>query len=211
MAKKTETKKAPAEKVVKPQHRHIAGSSGKELKGIVRICGKDVNGALELEKAVMYVQGVGMNLSSVLSGIISNELKVDLNTQVGDLTEQQLDQIEQIIRNPQKYNLPHYLYNRQSDPITGKHVHLISNDLVLSLREDVQKEITSRSWKGARHQTRKGKVRGQSTRSSGRGGIAVGVIRRAVRAKMGGTGAGAKQSKEQPKKDSGGAGKGKKK
>ncbi len=186
MAKKAGIKEKPKEKV-KPQHRHIAGSFGKEIKEIVRICGRDVNGALSLEKAIMYVRGVGVNLSSVMSGIISTELKIDLNTKVGDLKEDQLEKIELIIKNPQKYGIPSYLYNRQADPITGKHVHLISNDLILNLREDVQKEINSRSWRGARHQTRKGKVRGQRTRSTGRGGIAVGVIRRSVKAKMGGT------------------------
>ncbi len=199
MAKKAGIKKAPEPKKVQPQHRHIAGSSGKELKGIVRICGRDVNGALELAKAIKYVQGVGVNLSGVYSEIISKELKIDVNTQVGDLKEDQLEQVEQIIRNPKKYNIPSYLYNRRADPITGEDIHIISNDLMLNLREDVQKEITSRSWRGARHQTRKGKVRGQSTRSSGRGGIAVGVIRRSVRAKMGGTQPKPKEAKKDSK------------
>lgn len=202
MSKKAGIKKEEKEKPQTP-HRHIAGSFGKELKGIVRICGKDINGALDLAKAIKYVQGVGVNLSGVYSGIISKELNIDITTKIGDLTETQIDQVEEIIRNPQKYKIPAYLFNRRADPITGTHVHLISNDLVLNLREDIQKEINSRSWRGARHQTRKGKVRGQKTKNSGRGGVAVGVIRRSVRAKMGGT----QQKPKESKKDS----KGKKK
>jgi len=202
MAKKAVVKKEEKEKP-QTQHRHIAGSFGKELKGIVRICGKDINGALELAKAIKYVQGVGINLSGVYSEIISKELSIDVNTKIGDLTENQIERVEEIIRTPQKYKIPSYLFNRRLDPQTGNHVHLISNDLVLNLREDIQKEINSRSWRGARHQTRKGKVRGQKTKNSGRGGVAVGVIRRSVRAKMGGTQPKPKESK----KDAGGKGK----
>jgi len=191
MVKKESTKKQKAEKLGekpsgKPKRElKLAGGKGKTVKGIVRICGRDINGALEFNKAIEYIQGVGSTLASVISGVIAKELNIGLKTQIGDLTEQQIEKVEHMIRNPQEYNIPPYLLNRRKDPEDGKYVHLIGNDLALKLRGDVQREISARSWRGTRHQTRKGKVRGQRTRSTGRGGLAVGVIRRAIRAKMG--------------------------
>ena len=57
---------------------------------------------------------------------------------------------------------------------TGKNVHIIGSDMTLAIRNDIEREKTTNSWKGYRH-TFGLKVRGQRTRCTGRKGGAVGV------------------------------------
>jgi len=53
-------------------------------------------------------------------------------------------------------------------------LHLITSDIALTVRNDIEREKTTNSWRGIRHMFGL-KVRGQRTRTTGRKGGAVGV------------------------------------
>jgi len=69
------------------------------------------------------------------------------------------------------------MVNRQKDLETGKYLHLIGADLVLTQRADIERMIKMKCWKGVRHSLGL-KVRGQRTRTTGRKGRTVGVTKK---------------------------------
>ncbi|MFA5050114.1 MAG: 30S ribosomal protein S13 [Candidatus Micrarchaeia archaeon] len=150
----------------------------KGIKGIIRIAGSDMFGEVPLRMAVMKVRGVGHSCGITLSRVISEKLNVSLDTQVGDLSEEQMGQIDKILENICDY-LPPYMFNRRKDPEDGKDRHVITNDLIFANRQDIEKEKKVYSWKGYRHAYGK-KVRGQRTKNTGRHGKAVGVSKKSL-------------------------------
>ena len=73
-------------------------------------------------------------------------------------------------------NFPLWFINRQRDIETGKDLHLLTSDIPFTLRNDIERERITASWRGYRHLSGL-KVRGQRTRTSGRKGGAVGVAK----------------------------------
>jgi small subunit ribosomal protein S13 len=118
-------------------------------------------------------------MSRAIANILQNELHIDPSIQVGKLTEDQVEKIDKILFDISKYALPSYLFNRRSDSVDGSSKHLIMSDLLFSFKQDVEKEKKLYTWKGYRHAYGQ-KVRGQRTRNTGRTGMAVGVLRKAV-------------------------------
>lgn len=52
--------------------------------------------------------------------------------------------------------------------------------MTFAVRQDINRDISIRTWRGYRHQHGQ-KVRGQHTRSSGRTGATVGVMKKAAK------------------------------
>lgn len=148
--------------------------SKEEIRGIVHLMGKDVKGAMPLHSALMQVKGIGVRLSAIFADIISRELSIPRNTQIGSLSDEQMTALEEIVKNPAKRGVPVYMLNRRKDFETGKDIHITGNDVVFSMRADIEREKTLYSWKGYRHSYGQ-KVRGQGTRTTGRKGLTMGV------------------------------------
>ncbi|MGZ7094973.1 MAG: 30S ribosomal protein S13, partial [Methanobacterium sp.] len=74
-------------------------------------------------------------------------------------------------------NIPDWMLNRRNDYETGETGHLIESDLLMTLREDLNRLKKTRSYKGRRHEVGL-PVRGQRTKSTFRKGSSVGVRRR---------------------------------
>jgi len=144
-----------------------------EFRHIVRVIGTDLEGSETLEYGLKRLKGVNINLSKAL--LKRANLSADLK--IGNLTSSDVQKLEDVLKNPQKYGIPGWLLNRSKDPETGKDLHLLGPDLTLSLKPDISKMVQIRSWKGIRHSLGL-KVRGQRTKTCGRTGRAVGVKRR---------------------------------
>jgi len=158
--------------------------TGEEIRGIVRIAGKDLNGEMPLERALSRVKGVGERLAVLITDAAARDLKVPRDIYVGELSEEQIDRLEGIMANPQKHGVPLWMLNRRKDVETGVDKHLIGTDLTFTTRQDIDREKNTNSWIGYRHNYGQ-KVRGQHTRTTGRQGMTVGVLRKAVLAKQG--------------------------
>jgi len=118
------------------------------------------------------IRGVGY----MFANTILNILKIDPNQRIGYLSSEQIQSIESIIKNPAGSNFPSWFLNRRKDVETGEDKHLITSDIAFTVRNDVEREKTSGSWRGYRHMFGL-KVRGQRTRCTGRKGGAVGVAK----------------------------------
>jgi small subunit ribosomal protein S13 len=166
----------------KPKEQKILSPSGKEIKGVVRLAGKDLKGTLTIQRVLTTIKGVGINLSKVLADIAYSHLKINENTYLGELSDEQIESLEDIIFHPEKFGVPSFMFNRRKDLMSGKDMHLIGSDLVYAVKQDIEHEKEINSWRGFRH-TYGQKVRGQRTRSTGRTGMTVGVIRKSLAAK----------------------------
>src|SRR5438445_8006802 len=119
---------------------------------------------------VSQVRGMCYNFAKAILDV----LKIDQNSNIGFLTESQVEQIEKVMRDPSSINIPSWFLNRRKDIDSGKNLHLITSDIEFNVRNDVEREKNTNSWRGFRH-TYGLKVRGQRTRTTGRKGGAVGV------------------------------------
>ncbi len=215
MADKDEKKEAqpqPQQKEEKKEKKKEEHKEQKEVKkpqkskeeqrvtSIVRLAGKDVNGSLNLERALDQVKGIGQSVSHALVFAIGTKLSIPKSSTLGSLSEQQIESIESLLKDPASFGVPKFMLNRQKDTETGKDVHLLSNDLLFATRQDVSRDLSIRSWRGFRHQYGQ-KVRGQHTRSTGRTGTTVGVVKKAEMAKQMPSKAGEGTAKKEEKKE----------
>jgi small subunit ribosomal protein S13 len=142
----------------------------KEFRHILRIIDTDIDGTLKASYALTKVKGINFNLANA----ILKKAGINPDMRAGFLTEADVEKIEEIIKEPSKYELPYWLFNRKKDRETGKDMHLISADLVLRTKMDIEQMKEIKSWRGYRHAYGL-KVRGQRTKTTGRAGKALGV------------------------------------
>jgi len=124
-----------------------------EFKHIVRIADTDLDGRKNVMFALTGVKGIGLRLAKC----IVNNLGLDARKKLGEMSDEEI--------------------NRRKDPYTGKDLHLLSKDVDFAKMVDIEMMIRMKCYRGSRHAKGK-KVRGQRTRSTGRSGRTVGVVRR---------------------------------
>ncbi len=160
--------------------------STQEYRHIVRIVGNDIRGEKKTIIGLTQIKGIGYNFATA----ILDTLKINPNSNMGNLTDENVQGIEKLITDPVANNFPIWFLNRRKDIETGADLHLLTSDIPFTLRNDIERERIVASWRGYRHLSGL-KVRGQRTRTSGRKGGAVGVAKGGLAApvKKGGAGA----------------------
>jgi len=148
----------------------------REFQHIIRFAGTDIEGTQPVTYALTNVKGIGIKLANA----IVEKAGIDPATRMGLLSSAEVEKLEEIITNPVKYDIPMWLLNRRKDLETGKDIHLLSSDLVLQTKNDIDQMKKIRSCKGVRHSYGL-KVRGQKTRTTGRKGKAIGVKKKEVK------------------------------
>ncbi len=146
--------------------------SSQEYRHIVRIVGNDIPGERKVVVGLTQIKGIGYNFATA----ILDSLKININSNIGSLTDSNVEAIEKIINDPVSEKFPKWFLNRQKDIETGKDLHLVTSDIPFTLRNDIERERVTASWRGYRHLNGL-KVRGQRTRTAGRKGGAVGVAK----------------------------------
>lgn len=145
------------------------------MRQMVRLVDRTVPGTRKLELALCDLRGIGFPLAKVICKV----LKLDETCRIGTLTDEELQKIEDIVKNPLKYNIPKWMINRRSDYETGQDMHLIGADLVFYVDNDIKRMKKIRCYKGMRHSVGQ-PVRGQRTRAHFRRGTSLGVQRKKV-------------------------------
>jgi len=145
-----------------------------EFRHILRIIDTAVDGTLKAPYALKKIKGISLCTANA----ILKKAEINPDTRAGFLTEANVDKIEEIIKEPTKYGIPNWLLNRRKDLETGKDMHIISADLVLRTKMDIDQMKEIKSWRGYRHAYGL-KVRGQRTKTTGRSGKALGVKKKA--------------------------------
>jgi small subunit ribosomal protein S13 len=172
--------------------------SAQEYRHIVRIVGNDIRGEKKMVIGLTQIKGLGFNFATAILDI----LKIKPNSNIGNLTDENVQAIEKLILDPIASNVPVWFINRRKDIETGTDLHLLTSDIPFTLRNDIERERVAVSWRGYRHLSGL-KVRGQRTRTSGRKGGAVGVAKGGLAApvKKGGAGAPAADAAVDPAAD----------
>ncbi|KPU81135.1 30S ribosomal protein S13 [Nitrosopumilus sp. PRT-SC01] len=146
--------------------------SSQEYRHIVRIVGNDIPGERKSIVGLTQIKGIGYNFATA----ILDTLKINSNSNIGNLSDANIKAIEKLILDPIGGNFPTWFLNRNKDIETGANLHLLTSDIPFTLRNDIERERITASWRGYRHLSGL-KVRGQRTRTSGRKGGAVGVAK----------------------------------
>ena len=162
---KSEKKQAPkAHEAPKKEHPD-------NFKFIVRMVNTDINGENSVLIGLTRIKGVGLRAAQTiikLAGIKSG-------ISIGELDDASIAKLEETIGNYVEL-VPGWMVNRQHDWESGDDMHLVGMDVDIFLKDDINRMKMIRCYKGIRHE-RGQKVRGQRTRSNGRTGLQVGVIR----------------------------------
>ncbi len=145
----------------------------KRLIQIVRVAETDLDGNKTVASQIKKIKGVSHMLANAISEVYHNADK-----KVVDLSEQEIAELEEFVRHPEKHGVPIWMLNRRFDPDTAIDRHLIGSDLVFTKSMDINKLKRMKSYKGVRHGLGL-PVRGQRTRSSFRtSGKSVGVAKK---------------------------------
>ena len=151
----------------------------KTFKEIIRILRSNIDGTLPIRFGLVKIKGVGLRFSQAVLRIAN----IDPTIRIGLISEKDIKRIEEIIEDPIKNGIPNWMVNRQKDLRTGEYLHITGPRLELTVKRDIERMRRLRSWKGYRHGFGL-KVRGQRTRSTGRKGLVVGVIRKKIRRQL---------------------------
>jgi small subunit ribosomal protein S13 len=140
--------------------------TGKELRPLLRIMDKDVEGEETIWLALTRVRGVDFMLSNAICTV----LNLPKFEKVGYLSEADVEKIEDCMQNPAKYGIPVWLFNRRKDPESGTDKHIVSAMIGLQQNLDIRGMRKIKSYKGWRH-GRGLKVRGQRQRRTKKGAL----------------------------------------
>ncbi len=166
MAKpKTDTKKT-----------NVKQNVGDVKKGIVRIAGVDILGNTRLYRALWKIKGISFTTGKYLADLIKKKFGIDKREYVGNLDDDQIAKIDNLLLNLNEHIMPYYMLNRRSDVWNGKSYHLVMNDLMFATKMSIERKKKMYSWQGYRHLRGK-KVRGQRAKNTGRKGMTVGVTK----------------------------------
>ena len=139
---------------------------------ILRLVNTDINGENNIVQGLTQIKGIGRHMAT----FIADTAGVDRKLKFGNLPEPEIEKLKEVIENIDEY-APAWMLNYQKDVYTGDNMHLISTDVAIRLRDDINMMKMIRSYRGVRHELGL-KVRGQRSSSNGRKGLALGVSKR---------------------------------
>ncbi len=134
---------------------------------IVRLVDVDLDGTQPIHKALLKVKGIGPNFARMVELKFFEESGVPSGTVLGNVPEDKLPLLEDIIYNPVKHGIPSWAVNTRKDLATGEDKHYVGVDLEVKEREILKREADTGSYRGLRRMWGL-KVRGQRTKSTGR-------------------------------------------
>ena len=146
-----------------------------DFKHLVRISGADIRGDKHVITGLTKIRGIGPRMADV----ILKKAAIPQQTYIGLLNDDQVKKIDEIIKDPIKFGIPTWYVNHTKERESGKDIHITGSQLALYDRNDIDRLKKLRSYRGVRHAAGL-KVRGQRTKSTGRGGRAMGVSRKKI-------------------------------
>jgi small subunit ribosomal protein S13 len=144
-----------------------------DFRYIVRIANSDLDGDKSVVYALTAIKGVGDRIAVT----VVTKTGVPGGEKIGNLSEEDTDKLEKYILELSDHT-PGWLLNKQNDIWTGGDVHIWGPELDMRRQEDINILKKIRCYRGIRHEKGQ-KVRGQRTKSHGRSGLTVGVVKKA--------------------------------
>lgn len=131
---------------------------------IHRLLATNLDGTLKVVYALTAIKGIGRRFADV----ICKRANIDPNKRAGELSKDDLKQIQFIIAQPKSFRVPTHFLNRRRDLKTNRDTHLHANQIAQKWREDFDNWKKTRRHRGMRHLWQL-KCRGQKTKTTGRG------------------------------------------
>ena len=132
-----------------------------EIKYFVRISNTDLDGNKAIQHSLTKIKGV----SFMFANAILNAASIQKTKKTGSLSDEEVAKIDDVIKDPSKFKLPSWLFNRRLDPEDNQSRHLIGTNLTFTQDNDIKMMKKVKSYKGIRHSLGL-PVRGQRTRSN---------------------------------------------
>ena len=132
-----------------------------ELKYFVRIANTDLDGNKQIGNALLKIKGIGF----MFSNAILKSAKIDPIKKAGFMTDAEVAKVDEVIKEPSKFKIPVWMFNRKRDPEDSQDKHLIGSNLTFTQDNDIKMMKKIKSYKGIRHSFGL-PVRGQRTRSN---------------------------------------------
>ena len=139
----------------------MAEEPKEELKYFVRIANTDLDGNKPIGHALIKIKGV----SFMFSNAVLHAASIEKTKKTGYLSDEQTNRIDDVIKEPSKFGIPSWLFNRKKDPEDGTDKHLLGTTLTFVQDNDIKMMKKIKSYKGIRHSLGL-PVRGQRTRSN---------------------------------------------
>ncbi len=127
---------------------------------LVRVYNTDLPGEKRILFALRRVKGVSLSLANA----ILYKAGVPKLKHAGDLTDEEIERIESVMKNLPEH-VPAWLLNRRKDYATGKDLHVYAADLDFTIQQDKRRLARIKSYRGLRLQAGL-PVRGQRTKSN---------------------------------------------
>ena len=132
-----------------------------DFKHIVRVVNTDLDGNKTLKNSLRKIKGV----SFVFANAVCKLANINSIKTTGDLTDVEVERIEDVLKNPLNHELPTWMLNRRKDMETGEDKHLLGTNLKWQIENDIKAMRKVKSYKGTRHAVGL-PVRGQKTKSN---------------------------------------------
>lgn len=132
-----------------------------ELKYFVRIAQTDLEGNKPILQSLLKIKGIGF----MLANAVCDASGMDKKKKTGYITDEEVKKIDDVLKDPLKFNFPPWLLNRRRDIETGEDKHLLTANLTFAQENDVKMMKKTKSYRGLRHAYGL-PVRGQRTKSN---------------------------------------------
>merc|ERR1712216_675717 len=87
----------------------LAIKDGGDFQHILRILGTNVDGKQKVMYAMTSVKGIGRRFSN----IVCKKADVVMDKRAGVLTQKEMDDLVNVVQNPNEYKIPAWMLNRQ--------------------------------------------------------------------------------------------------
>lgn len=147
-----------------------------EFKHLVRIVNTDLDGNKQIATALRKIKGIGCQFANAVCFLAN----VNKAKKTGYLSDDEMKKLDDVIKNPDKYGMPVWMFNRQKNYEDAANMHLILADLDFTKDNDIKRMKKIKCYRGMRHAFGL-PVRGQRTKSNFRKskGKVLGVKRKA--------------------------------
>lgn len=145
-----------------------------DFKYIVRVANTDLDGKFQVIPAIAMVRGLGIRTAAV----VASRSGVNPYQKIGNISDADVIKLQESIDSFSE-TLPAWMLNRRKDIDTGEDGHILGTDVEIKLRDDLNRLKKIRTFRGLRHEGGQ-KVRGQRSRSNGRTGLTLGVMKQKV-------------------------------
>lgn len=136
-------------------------SSDEKVANLIRIMGTDLNAEFSLLFGLAKIKGI----SYMFANATCVALGLDKKEKIKNLSEEQINKIEEFLNNPKKEGLPEWILNSRKDVQTGENLHYVGKDIEYNALQLRRRLAKTKSYRAIRTKN-KLPLRGQRTKSN---------------------------------------------